>query len=703
MDISKSKFIEKYKEDAIEAFKVMHPEWDEAKMEKIIQKMINESISVPECTIDNNYTQQRRDTNLLTIVDWSFDRKPLIAGNGTFYKNQHEAINPIANMLSDFLTTRKRLKKEMFALPDKTVRKYFDLDLQQSIEKINANSYYGASGMPSSAFYSTWSGPATTSTAQSVISTAYSTFEAFISDNFYFYDINECFNWLKAAMKKIKKDSSIDSWVKRKDSSDVYYKLKNMFIKWNDSFEPLLKDYLKNLDEVSLTRIYYFNKLEEFTRDHDEIINMNKHIINETQVYECVNKKDPDWESKIDKKFVGKFEDAEKYNAYVCKKAFMDPNDPPKEIIDDLDILSKYYLKYVYLRYSVFDRIYRLKNFGRKCVTVIDTDSNIIALDAWINFILGYCSDTKYMPRENLEFILVNTITYTLSKLIEDTLLSYGKDSNIPEEYRPIYNMKNEFFMRRLAIGNTKKRYLSLFKLREGNLLNPPKTDIKGFDFKKSGTSDICEEKFTKLAEDYVLKSEIIDVPLIISKLRGMEQDIIKSIHDGSVEYLPIGNAKDISAYKDPTSEQTVRAVFAWNFIYPDKMIELPTKVKLVKLNIFSPGDMSNLKITHPDIYDIIMDKIFNDTTGFFVTRKFDKKKHDEVTKVKGLQCIAIPMNETIPDWLFPYIDYNTMVNNIMSSFKSVMELLKMPYVSEGKTKNGISRKTNKLSNIIIF
>ena len=73
--------------------------------------------------------------------------------------------------------------------------------------------------------------------------------------------------------------------------------------------------------------------------------------------------------------------------------------------------------------------------------------------------------------------------------------------------------------------------------------------------------------------------------------------------------------------------------------------------------------------------------------------------------ELKGLasKTVAIPMNETIPDWLFPYIDYNTMVNNIMSSFKSVMELLKMPYVSEGKTKNGISRKTNKLSNIIIF
>lgn len=34
--------------------------------------------------------------------------------------------------------------------------------------------------------------------------------------------------------------------------------------------------------------------------------------------------------------------------------------------------------------------------------------------------------------------------------------------------------------MRRLVISEVKKRYMSLFKLREGTLLNPPKTDIKG-------------------------------------------------------------------------------------------------------------------------------------------------------------------------------------------------------------------------------
>ena len=557
--------------------------------------------------------------------------------------------------------------------------------------------------MPSSPFYSLYSGPATTSSAQSVISTAYSTFEAFLGDNFYFYDINECFNWLKVANKKIDEDAFVDKWIKRHTAEEVFDKLKGMFIEWKDSYEEMLMNYLKNLSSNRLTRIYYFNRLTEFTSDHEEVIMMNKVILDNTVVYPVVNDKDKDWESKIPKQFVGEFDNAKDYNAFACKKAFMDPNSPPDEIKEDLKRLCDVYMKYVYLRYSVFDRIYRLKNFGRKSVVIIDTDSNIIALDRWIEFMYQVVACDSTIPKDNIDFILVNTITYTLSKVIEDTLLSYGKDSNIPEEFRPIYNMKNEFFMRRIAIGNTKKRYLSLFKLREGSLLNPPKTDIKGFDFKKSVTSDICEKMFTELAEDYILKSDTIDVTLIIQKLREMEVMIRASIKKGEVDFLPIGNAKEISAYKDPSSEQSVRAVFAWNYLYPDKMIELPSKVKLVKLNIFTPEDMVKLQFSHRREYDIIMDKIFHDTTGFFISRKFDKKKNEEQEKVKGLQCIAIPMNESIPEWLDPYIDYNTMVNNIMAPFKSVMELLKIPYVSEGKSRNGISRKTNKLSNIIVF
>lgn len=208
---------------------------------------------------------------------------------------------------------------------------------------------------------------------------------------------------------------------------------------------------------------------------------------------------------------------------------------------------------------------------------------------------------------------------------------------------------------------------------------------------------------FTEITEECILKSERIDVPLIIERLRKMEVMVEESLRRGEVEFLPIGNAKDEKAYKDPSSEQTVRAVLAWNKFYPDKMIEVPVKVKLLKLNIFDLSDAEELKEKYPKEYNILYKEIFQDTTGYFISKRHDGKRNIDVPYVRGLQCIAIPMNEEIPEWIRPYIDYRTMVNNIMGPYKSVMELLKMPYVSEGKTKNGVSRKTKKLSNIIIF
>lgn len=149
LNLKNSVFLKKYEDDATKAFMKMHPEWNEKDVRKEIKKMLQKSITIPDCEVDNNYTRQRRETNLLSVVDWSLDEEkrketgkemPLMAGNGTFYKNQHEAINPIATMLTGFLTKRKNLKKQMFAVEDSRSREYQTFDLKQGIEKINANS-----------------------------------------------------------------------------------------------------------------------------------------------------------------------------------------------------------------------------------------------------------------------------------------------------------------------------------------------------------------------------------------------------------------------------------------------------------------------------------------------------------------------------------------------------------------------------------
>lgn len=140
MDIMDSQFITLYKEEMLSNMKQINPNWDEDKMESILDNMINKKIVNPKVTLDNNYTGESRDTTLLSVFDWVLDRKPIIAGNGTFYKNQYEAMNPIAEMLDSFLITRKKLKKEMFKIEDTESNEYKDLDRLQANQKINANS-----------------------------------------------------------------------------------------------------------------------------------------------------------------------------------------------------------------------------------------------------------------------------------------------------------------------------------------------------------------------------------------------------------------------------------------------------------------------------------------------------------------------------------------------------------------------------------
>ena len=125
---SNSKFLNKYKKEMTDIMLSIDPSLDKTMVEDIIYDMIKDNVKNPRVILDNNFTGESRDTTLLSVFDWTFDRNPIICGNGTFYKNQYEAINPIAKMLEGFLTQRKAYKKAMFKVEDSTSPKYKDLD-----------------------------------------------------------------------------------------------------------------------------------------------------------------------------------------------------------------------------------------------------------------------------------------------------------------------------------------------------------------------------------------------------------------------------------------------------------------------------------------------------------------------------------------------------------------------------------------------
>lgn len=748
--MAKSEFLKRYTEEMTDILQNLHPEFTPELIKETVKEMVKEQMENPEVILDNNYTNEQKTTTLLSVFDWAYDRKPLIAGNGTFYMNQHEALNPIANMLKGMLSRRKAFKKQMFTIEDTESDGYKDLDRKQQVEKINVNSYYGASGAPSSAFYSKWSGPATTNTAQQVISTCENLFESFLVDNYNFIDLDELLHWCET-VKEQEEDIEIDDFVILQTEESLFDRLYNKLIEVGPYDEEILKLYISRMSVSERTILYYKNNLIQFLKDHRKPRDIIIRILTNVRNFNIVDPKDPNWMDFVDSMFKSDYtkDDAKKWNKFAEHEYFMNPNSVPDEIKDDVQLLCNMLKKYIYVRYMAFDRVYRLKNFKREVVTVIDTDSNILSLDTVINYILDDIvkGQTFGRDKEKNVFILVNTITYTLTDIVNDILLSYGEYSNVPEEYRSIYNMKNEFYFAMLVIGLTKKRYISKIILREGNFMNPPKLDIKGFDFKKATCSEYAEKVFMGIIQKRIIDADEISVSAIYKDYKNFGNEIMESLKNKERKFLPNGNVKDISAYKDPTKPQSIRAFLAWNIIYPDNAIEAPAKVSLLKMNLFTEESCEPLKETHPDIYERIMDGIFNDTTGFFVKKQWEtdlvtyvnvkdknwfekipkkyrtkykklgpvawnkfvdtydgpqEKGHFEVTK-KGLQVLAIPSNSEIPEWCIPYIDYDTVVNSILSPFNPILELMKAQFNEVGKTRNGVSRKSKSLSNIVKF
>ena len=460
MKYKDSEYVKRYKKRMMQSIKLINPDWSSDKVEKIIDKMIDKQIKNPKVIMDNNFTGEQKEASLISVFDWTFANKPIIAGNGTFYKNQYQALNPTANMLMDMLKTRKATKKKMFRYPEGS-DEYKDLDRQQKNHKINANSYYGGSGMPTSAFYSTWSGPATTSSAQIVISTTENTFEAFIVDNYRFIDINELFDWLFAVLDD--SDLVIDNWICDVSDEKLFNRLYSKIINKSKNDEIILKQIISNMCDQDKKFVYYKNNLLEFISDHMNVLNLYRSIFLNVNNYEYFT--DDDWEKNIKRYGFTKeqFGSKKKWDSFVNKEYFMDPNDVPDTIKDDVEELSNILMKYIYVPYMPFDRIYRLKNFKRRCVTVIDTDSNILALDTFVNYTLNHVLTSNYgREKMNNVFIAVNTITYIITKVVTDILLLYGKYANIPEEYRPSLNMKNELTKgsyKTSLIAGTNKRY----------------------------------------------------------------------------------------------------------------------------------------------------------------------------------------------------------------------------------------------------
>lgn len=201
------------------------------------------------------------------------------------------------------------------------------------------------------------------------------------------------------------------------------------------------------------------------------------------------------------------------------------------------------------------------------------------------------------------------------------------------------------------------------------------------FDFKKSTVTENTEERFTNISRDKLFTSEI-DISDILYELEKFEDDIVQSFANREKTYVTPTSVKELGAYTFPLRIPGVRAVIAWNYIYPDMTINLPAKVDMIKLTLTTPDEFERLKELSPEIYEKVEKNIINNP-------------NEDISK-KGLEVLAIPKGvENIPEWVLPFIDYETITFNIMSKYYSVLESLGADIISGDSKREYFSNMIN--------
>ena len=272
----------------------------------------------------------------------------------------------------------------------------------------------------------------------------------------------------------------------------------------------------------------------------------------------------------------------------------------------------------------------------------------------------------EIIPQDNMKFALINIMCYILSTIINLYMIDFTKQSG---SYRSDelcrINMKNEFMLARILLTSTKKNYVSLQILQEGNYLNGGILDCKGIPcLTKSVVSKDTQKALRKILLEDILTGKVDQLKLI-KDIAILEREIYNDLKSGSKKYFKPMVIKAANAYENPLRIQGIKASLAWNYIksgLPGFDLTARNSLDIIKLKI-DKESVIKIKNQYPSQYDRLLEILDPNTD-----KTIDDIKLSEIFKGK-LECIALPKDLPVPEFLIPFIDYESIIDDNLTTF----------------------------------
>jgi len=702
-----------------------YPLMNKEDIERAVEYSIQKRFKDFDLKIQNKYNEKTANMTALEILDYIKNREPIITSYGTMFKRHETVPNPMAKVIQSFLDLRKQYKKEMFKYP-KGSEQFEKYNLLQALSKIDVNGIYGLIGLYVSILFDLNIAPAVTSTGRSLISSAILCFEGFLGNNVKFSSLNDILIFIDNVRLEYSSwkynDYSILESSGFVNLEECFNKLMmNCGYKYIPSYEDMDTIYkiLQNCNQIELNRLFYKNNLYCFM-DLPIARNLMISIISNMQTPYIEPAKPP-------KEIIPQLNELRdllvEYVFY--NHQWMDRMDRNKNMIKNISIVSDtdssfvsldawYHYNMEYLKdidcpiihqqldlFMKLEKEKKSKDFywkdkeipdwynsidKRQGIEILETDEFGDIIDTSRLEGLEFLDNEKdydfynqeiierkrlinaleIIPQDNMKFALINIMCYILSTIINLYMIDFTKQSG---SYRSDelcrINMKNEFMLARILLTSTKKNYVSLQILQEGNYLNGGILDCKGIPcLTKSVVSKDTQKALRKILLEDILTGKVDQLKLI-KDIAILEREIYNDLKSGSKKYFKPMVIKAANAYENPLRIQGIKASLAWNYIksgLPGFDLTARNSLDIIKLKI-DKESVIKIKNQYPSQYDRLLEILDPNTD-----KMIDDIKLSEIFKGK-LECIALPKDLPVPEFLIPFIDYESIIDDNLTTF----------------------------------
>ena len=206
--------------------------------------------------------------------------------------------------------------------------------------------------------------------------------------------------------------------------------------------------------------------------------------------------------------------------------------------------------------------------------------------------------------------------------------------------------------------------------MKEGNLLNEPKFDIKGLDIKKVKTPKFARKYIGGVLEKYMLQTQEIDPLSVFDRFINFERMVKTSLSSGETRFLRPSKYGSMDGYKFPGQQMAFRGVILWNALYPKRSIPDFSNVNLLKLRTI---DIDKLE----QYFDEQTIERLNGYLDFALPKIEGKDEEKQKLSLKeyGIDILALPKSETkVPKEFIPLINTTSIIDDNMKNAIILLE-----------------------------